>query len=48
MAKQEILVTLNLRKAWFFKIYVKFPDEQTSLKEMRSSYLGRRKFLESY
>ena len=45
MAKQEILVILNLHKIAIARNdYVNFSNEQTALKAMRSSYLRRQNF----
>ena len=44
LAKQEMLVILNLIKVVFEKYIRTFSDEQASLKTIRSSYLGRQNF----
>ena len=44
LAKQEMLVILNLIKVVFEKYMWTFSDEQAGLKTIRSSYLGRQNF----
>ena len=44
LAKQEMLVILNLIKVVFEKHMWTFFDQQAGLKTIRSSYLGRQNF----